>query len=776
VNALYERLSREFEAQVAQLCPKAAYASIERIALQLANGSFPRLDITETKSSLPPEGRRKGNFRAELEHGYDLYGRGMLVEALDLASRVATAAETVGDVVSLIDAGHLKGRVLFDKKLYAEATECFATEMDYAQRMSIIPAFVRAVHEASRVRLVQYDLLRAEFGFRLAWQYYSIYLLRAGMAKLRDVPGSDLQNARVAMNCLEALSREYIVVADGTTEGDALIKRLDSPHFSVDASGDAFLEARGLAIECLASMPEHVGPLTRLVSRAMALHRDYPRISIYVLEEAEHIAEFSGADLPHALREVLSGSVRHASLRTDPFYKPRAAIKLQARDNARFTSPDKPAENPSVLYRYLKDSDVEGRYVYRGQTTWYPGPLLPSAFRPILTQAHGCEAVRLESIHDRSLRNCGDIFYGEYNRCFALYGNVTGHLQVSAAEAAFAHSVYKRLLRDIEITTAQEGNRYIPWAEAVRRVLSSEELSVFEQNKSVWMLRINNFHRRLYRSNLLVEPFGYTLGTTFAQQYGLASEGLDASKDINVAFFFASRDSKDFETTVEDGVGVIYRFPFPPNDVATQPLERYDYYSLPSIVDVEDVIYRFETKGLSEDESRECLDAYVGACLVDHLRNLNLLVLPEGFYATTRVARQHAVIIFPDEIREDHLEREPGPGGIRLPKYRYIEDLAARQGVQAFYFRHTGTAPEDSMRLTREYLWPREDVLLETVVRLVLAAYRLGERRPKRPELIDVGFDNEAFALEAATRLWSKRPILFDEQEKLALQNYVILL
>jgi hypothetical protein len=368
------------------------------------------------------------------------------------------------------------------------------------------------------------------------------------------------------------------------------------------------------------------------------------------------------------------------------------------------------------------------------------------------------------------LRKCGKQFYGEYNRCFQHYSNPVSHLMtrgVPPEKVQAAMLLYKRILGDPGIALAQEGGKYVPWIEALRRVLSAEEFELFAENKSEWMLRINNYHRRLYRLERFVALFGYTLGTTFAQQYGFSSEGLDATKSLDVAFFFATRDSKDFASIVKEGIGVIYRFPFPSNDVASSLLGKYDYYTLPSIIDVKDVMYRFEMEGLARSESRTCLETYVGASLIDGFQDQDLLFLPEGFYETTRVAKQDAVIILPDEIREDHLDREPGVGGIRFPKYRYIEDLAAREGVQKFYFRHTGAAPSSAATVTREDLWPRDDVLLEMVVCIVLGTYRLRKKHPKRPELIDVGYDNDAFAREYSERYWADRPAFFTEYEKL---------
>src|ERR1035441_1931540 len=116
------------------------------------------------------------------------------------------------------------------------------------------------------------------------------------------------------------------------------------------------------------------------------------------------------------------------------------------------------------------------------------------------------------------------------------------------------------------------------------------------------------------------------------------------------------------------------------------------------------------------------------------------------------------------------MERDPGVDGIRFPKYRYVEDIALREGVQKFFFLHTGDMPEGADRITREELWPRDDLLLDVVVRIVLGTYRMRHNHPKRPDLIDVGFDNEEFARFVSASYWRERPVFFTEYEKLGAQ------
>ena len=199
------------------------------------------------------------------------------------------------DQLSEIDATHLLGRVHLDMGRAMEAEECFAEEMDRAFAFSVIPAFARAVHKVSRLRAADYDLLASEFGLRFAWDYYTARMALAGPAGRSDAPGSDLQNVGAAIRSLRALSETYVLFERGPVEADVFIKRLGSPHFSLrDGSGPAFLEVRGLATACIASIPEHQPILARMASRAMALRQNYPKISSFLLEEAEYSCGAAG--------------------------------------------------------------------------------------------------------------------------------------------------------------------------------------------------------------------------------------------------------------------------------------------------------------------------------------------------------------------------------------------------------------------------------------------------------------------------------------------------
>lgn len=779
MNALYLSFIANFEAKIAELRPKDAYTFTRQLAFNLAKHGFESIAPLESAGTFDHNtNRRLVQLLDQLKHAYELYANRDLAEARQIADGIKVAAMDEGDGLSMIDALHLLGRINIDLNQLDDAADYFVEEMNRAHRISCVPGFMRTVHELSRIHMRRYELLAAEFGFRLALDYYAVSWTLNPQSN-HDTPGSDQQNVEAALKCLQSLSEQYMWVAEGPVEGDAILAKLHSPYLSTrDGTGDAFLELRGFAVACLAASSNNHRFIERMLSRAMSLHDDHPRVSAVYVNEAEFAGDLSSSVdvLPHIIRGLLARSVDTQLLSRESFFKPAVDVCEPCADPNPFRTPELAAKDAATLYRYLAEMDRGGRYIYRGQTAEYPGPLLPSAFRSILTDVNGRVVMdSSDPLYAKfSLRRCGHRFIGEYNNCFLQYRNPVRHLiqnGASAGKIQASFELFKKIIDGIDIPMSQEGEAYVAWIDALHQCLSSEELSLFNENQDHWMILINNFHRRQYRMDRLIDLFDYTLGTTIAQQYGLSSEGLDATKSLDVALFFATRESGDFRTIKSNGIGVVYRFPFPLNDVASSPLSKYNYYTLPSIVDVRDVIYRFETANLNRAESRRCLDTYIGAHYIDGLRNPNLLFLPKGFYESTRVSRQDAVIVFPDEIREDHTDREPGIGGIVFPKYRYIEDLAARDGVEKFYFSHSGNLPEGITSITRDTLWPREDALLETVVRIILGRYRMRMQHAKRLDLVDVGFENERFAIEAGERYWADRPVYYTVQELLAAQS-----
>ncbi|MGR9249103.1 FRG domain-containing protein [Rhizobium leguminosarum] len=78
----------------------------------------------------------------------------------------------------------------------------------------------------------------------------------------------------------------------------------------------------------------------------------------------------------------------------------------------------------------------------------------------------------------------------------------------------------------------------------------------------------------------LIRTCGLGLGNIIAQQYGLTSETIDVTEDLDVAAFFATRRYPGYYHVDEGGVGVIYRFrnipkPTPPQLSVLSFLDDY---------------------------------------------------------------------------------------------------------------------------------------------------------------------------------------------------------
>jgi hypothetical protein len=96
------------------------------------------------------------------------------------------------------------------------------------------------------------------------------------------------------------------------------------------------------------------------------------------------------------------------------------------------------------------------------------------------------------------------------------------------------------------------------------------------------------------------------------------------------------------------------------------------------------------------------------------IRYFRLLDAPLGSFEKSRLGRQAAVAILPDELREE----EPGPDGNNAV-FQAVEDVAMRAGCERFYFRHSDCAP-DLGPVNREYLWPEHDDYFKTMISRVL--------------------------------------------------------
>jgi len=136
----------------------------------------------------------------------------------------------------------------------------------------------------------------------------------------------------------------------------------------------------------------------------------------------------------------------------------------------------------------------------------------------------------------------------------------------------------------------------------------------------------------------------------------------------------------------------------------------------------------------------ESVDRYLHLYYVGgRIRYFRVLDAPVGSFEKSRLGRQRAVAILPDELREE----ESGPDGMNAA-FQAVEDVALRAGCERFYFRHSDRPP-DLGPIDREYLWPEHDDYFKLMISRVLdpasERYQFGDHWiPKRLDLVSGGF------------------------------------
>lgn len=272
-------------------------------------------------------------------------------------------------------------------------------------------------------------------------------------------------------------------------------------------------------------------------------------------------------------------------------------------------------------------------------------------------------------------------------------------------------------------------------------MLTDFERAMYRERFGYWKHVIDHDHRAQIRDMVFMRPFGYLLGQGLAQQYGFSSEMLDVTSDPLVAAFFATHDMPDFKRTEPEGIGVIYRFPRKQQTLAPLDLGAYNFYSCPSVLDFEDLLARFRVLEESEELRREVETFLVTSFHNNRTwRRWEAFRVSPGMLAATRVARQAAALIVPDQIYVERKTEVAPTQKVRV--LMAVEDCAARERTNLFYFRHAGEASVLG-NVTREYLWPNEeDVFFEMVGNVLLTSVVLdtGQILPSRIDLLDPGY------------------------------------
>lgn len=430
----------------------------------------------------------------------------------------------------------------------------------------------------------------------------------------------------------------------------------------------------------------------------------------------------------------------------------------------------------------LRAEHRDGRYAYRGQTREYPLPLLPSAFRPFFTS----EDVPIDTSHPLakySLRKCGTRFYGDHNfRIMQSVQTLFSHLPSDERDTVKA--VYDRAMDDSLAAVRQLNSRargsLLSWFDALSQELTPTEQQLLMQNAPNWQPSIDRYHRRIIRWFFFYLIFGYLIGTTLSQQYGLSSECLDATTDLDVALFFATHDLQtEYLLPVHGGTGIVYRFPLD-TCASETPRDAYsNYYALPPIIDA---IHALRQCMAQNEHDATLFEAFYRHCIsVYRESEANALAwrFPETAFARTRVWHQKAVVILPDELRKDLPGKRAGVAGITVPAFQYVEDIGFRTGTERFYFKQNARLPT-GFALNREYLWPRDDPLVPLIASGMTCLYPpqrfYPHYIPYRLDLMDAGYAKDDFRAMCEAYACIHPLLLWDDDSMLVSQSGVVVI
>lgn len=397
-----------------------------------------------------------------------------------------------------------------------------------------------------------------------------------------------------------------------------------------------------------------------------------------------------------------------------------------------YTSESDPAPDLESLVHFLRSEDA-GQFLYRGQTRFWPHPLIPSAFRR--HQRTGSIYTRDSREYGSALRKVGRSFVGLVPINF-FHESLSLFLPPEVSISPYEVSLLTRLSNDQYLART-----LIDGPDAFEVMLTDLELAVYRPRFCYWKQVIDYEHRAHIRDMVFMRPFGYLLGQALAQQYGFGSEMLDVTSDPLVAGFFATHNGPDYCAAVREGIGVIYRFARQVPIAPLVDLGAYNFYSCPPLLDFEALLEPFRVT-VETENLRKNVESFLVTSFREkrEWRRWEAFRVSPGIVGATRVVRQSAALLVPDEIYVERETQDNRFGKIRVKMA--VEDCATREGATLFYFRHRGDATA-CRPITREYLWPNEDdAFFEMIGNLLLTSVVLdtGQILPSRIDLLDPGY------------------------------------
>lgn len=238
--------------------------------------------------------------------------------------------------------------------------------------------------------------------------------------------------------------------------------------------------------------------------------------------------------------------------------------------------------------------------------------------------------------------------------------------------------------------------------------------------------------------NELMKNFGKSLGNVMAQQYGINSECLDITSDINVAAFFATHTWPHYDKVhTSDRLGVIYRIPCSPYKPLQHAGIELDLSAVYLANDNSRIPLLFSSFKYqhTEAEFQKHLETYkLRLCctiskplICNHEHTIDIFksyfnekyreIDIESLYSTTRISRQKGGFIIPsfvfDSYVPSHLKETEihnikvySPSFVIHKEKVVIEDILAFPRIEKYYFYHDSNIKST---LSREYLWPSKE-------------------------------------------------------------------
>lgn len=253
-----------------------------------------------------------------------------------------------------------------------------------------------------------------------------------------------------------------------------------------------------------------------------------------------------------------------------------------------------------------------------------------------------------------------------------------------------------------------------------------EELSPAEMIRRLSPNAFETFQIRLHLQKFLRTALGYPLAQMFTQQAGIPSEGLDVTSDIDVALFFATHEftPKGYRP-VASGVGVVYRFEVAAPQLSWEAIRAWDFYSCPSYLPSCEILALFgrcdsiEECLLSIDEYKQAIgwgpDFDLAA--IRDSRPFELIRLPRASFQTSRIVRQAASLIIPDQILSQFWMGQnyaPPLGKTQAITQPAIEDISRRVATTILRFEH-GLQNLEGLKGDGGHYFPPEDMACHVV-------------------------------------------------------------